>query len=220
MAYRRTPLMEERLADNRERIVRAARGLVAQGGFREAQIAAVATAAGMSTGSIYRYFPSKADLFVGLLTDAAKHEVEILRSIADRDAPAAERLRAAVESFVRRAFEGPWLAYAFIAEPAEPEVDATRIRVRRQFGDVFRSILKDGIAAGEFPLQNDEVASACIVGAFTEAVVGPIAPSAKRTADQEKLIGAIGDFCVRAVSQAAVAPASATPARPKRRGSG
>ncbi|HKY90247.1 MAG TPA: helix-turn-helix domain-containing protein, partial [Nevskiaceae bacterium] len=72
MAYRRTPMMEERLADNRSRILRAARGLVAQGGFREAQIAAVAAAAGLSTGSIYRYFPSKAELFVELLSEAAR----------------------------------------------------------------------------------------------------------------------------------------------------
>jgi AcrR family transcriptional regulator len=181
---------------------------VAQGGFREAQIAAVASAAGLSTGSIYRYFPSKADLFVELLTEAAKHEVEVLRAAASGPGTAADRLRATVESFVRRAFEGPWLAYAFIAEPAEPEVDAQRIRVRRQFGDVFRTILRDGMASGEFPQQNDEAASACIVGAFTEAVVGPIAPTARRLADQEKLVDSIGTFCVRAVSATpAAAPA-------------
>jgi AcrR family transcriptional regulator len=156
----------------------------------------------LSTGSIYRYFPSKADLFVELLSEAAKHEVDVLRAAASGPGTAADRLSATVESFVRRAFEGPWLAYAFIAEPAEPEVDAQRIRVRRQFGDVFRTILRDGMAAGEFPQQNDEAASACIVGAFTEAVVGPIAPTARRVADQEKLIESICTFCVRAVAGA------------------
>ena len=60
MAYRRSALMEERLASNRERILAAARQLIAQGGYREAQIAAVAAEAGMSTGVIYRYFRSKA----------------------------------------------------------------------------------------------------------------------------------------------------------------
>ena len=69
MAYRRSPLMQERLADNRERILRAARTLIARGGFREASIAAVAQEVGRSTGAIYRYFPSKAGLFVELLTD-------------------------------------------------------------------------------------------------------------------------------------------------------
>ncbi|MCB1796286.1 MAG: TetR family transcriptional regulator, partial [Candidatus Competibacteraceae bacterium] len=52
MAYRRSPLMEERLANNRDRILVATRKLVSEGGFREAQIAAVAAVAGVSTGMI------------------------------------------------------------------------------------------------------------------------------------------------------------------------
>ena len=63
MTYRRSPLMEERLANNRDRILMATRKLVAEGGFREAQVAAVAAVAGVSTGMIYRYFSSKAELF-------------------------------------------------------------------------------------------------------------------------------------------------------------
>ena len=83
MVYRRSPLMEERLANNRDRILLATRKLVAEGGFREAQIAAVAALAGMSTGMIYRYFPSKAELFVEVLGDAVGAEIEILREIAE-----------------------------------------------------------------------------------------------------------------------------------------
>jgi AcrR family transcriptional regulator len=51
---------------------------VAEGGFREAQIAAVAAVAGISTGMIYRYFPSKAELFVEVLGAAVGAEIEIL----------------------------------------------------------------------------------------------------------------------------------------------
>ena len=66
MAYRRSPLMQERLADNRQRIVRAARKLIASDGFRGASMTAVAAASGLSTGALYRYFPSKAELYVEL----------------------------------------------------------------------------------------------------------------------------------------------------------
>lgn len=74
MVYRRSPLMEKRLANNRDRILLAARKLVAEGGFREAQIAAVAAVAGISTGMIYRYFPSKAELFVEVLAPPSKRK--------------------------------------------------------------------------------------------------------------------------------------------------
>ena len=197
MVYRRTSLMQERLADNRNRILLAARHLIARGGFREASIAAVAGEVGLSIGAIYRYFPSEADLFVELLTDAVSREVQILRSIIDSPGSATERLRAAVESFASRALKGPHLAYAFIVEPTDTEVEAARILGRRQFSDLFREILRQGVRAGEFPPQSIDLSAACIVGAFTEALVRPVAPAAK-PAHSRQLIRAIAEVCVRA----------------------
>ncbi|NLB12462.1 MAG: TetR/AcrR family transcriptional regulator [Gammaproteobacteria bacterium] len=199
MAYRRTRLMEERLASNREKMLRAARRLVAEGGFRNAQIAAVAAEAGVSTGTIYRYFPSKAELYVEVLTAAVNNAIAILHEVIGARDNARAQLDAAVASFVRRALTGPNLAWAFIAEPAEAEVDAERIRARKRLGDVFKSVLKHGVASGEFPKQNLDASAACIVGAFTEALVGPIGPSRKSLRDKERLVGAICTFCLRAV---------------------
>ena len=48
--------MQARMAQNRHTIFQAARGLIAVGGFKEAQMAAIAEQAGVSTGLIYRYF--------------------------------------------------------------------------------------------------------------------------------------------------------------------
>jgi AcrR family transcriptional regulator len=201
MSYKRSSLMEERLADNRQRILKAARALVAEGGFHHASIAAVAASAGLSAGAIYRYFPSKAALFVEMLADAVTHEVAILRTIEQGEGSVASRLGAAVESFANRALEGPYLAYAFIAEPAEEEVDEARLLAREQFGEVFKSLLIEGIGAGEFPPQSVDIGAACIVGAFTEALVRPIAPKAKRESRSE-LVQAIVAFCLRAVGAA------------------
>ncbi len=195
--------MEERLADNRERILLAARKLIAGGGLREASITAVSQVAGLSTGAIYRYFPSKADLFVEVLTSAVDYEVAILQGIIVKPGTDTERLRAAVRSFASRALEGPHLAYAFIAEPADPEVDAARILCRERFGEVFKTVLRNGIASGEFPKQSVDVSAACIVGAFTEALTRPVAPTTKPAASGKKLVDAIADFCVRAVVGAA-----------------
>ncbi|MCC8668569.1 TetR/AcrR family transcriptional regulator [Xanthomonas arboricola] len=199
MAYRRSALMEERLAGNRERILHAARALIAEGGYRNAPVTAVAAAAGVSTGQIYRHFPSKAELFVEVLNAAVQREMTILRAITTTQASAAERLRNAIATFVRRALAGPALAYAFIAEPVESEVDAERIRGRRLFGEVFRQLLAEGVAAGEFPPQSLDAAAACTVGAFTEALVGPIAPSRGDPQQGEQLVEAICGFCLRAV---------------------
>jgi AcrR family transcriptional regulator len=214
MAYRRSPLMQERLADNRQRIALSARRLIAKGGFREASIAAVATDVGLSIGAIYRYFPSKAELFVEVLTNAVTHEVAILDAIIAGPGTATERLRSAVKSFAARALEGPHLAYSFIAEPIDPEVDAARIVCRQRFGEVFEKVLKVGVKSGEFVEQPVQLTAACIVGAFTEALIRPVTSTAKAS-DKAKLIDAIADFCVRAASGEPVAkkPARRTPVK-------
>jgi AcrR family transcriptional regulator len=193
--------MQDRLADNRARIMRSTRQLIARGGFRAARIAAVASAAGLSTGAIYRYFPSQAQLFIEVLSAAVAHEIELLERITAAPQPAAMRLQNAVEAFARRALEGRNLAYAFIAEPIGAPVEVARLRSRREFSEVFQRLMIAGIQSGEFPQQDAEVAAACIVGAFTEALVGPIAPGSKAASPRARarLIGAIGRFCVAAV---------------------
>jgi AcrR family transcriptional regulator len=199
MVYQRSEKMEQRLAANRERILEAARRLVSRGGLREARMGSVATEAGLSTGALYRYFPSKADLFVDVLNAAVDREIAILDRIVEGPGSARERLNDAVASFVRRALRGPNLAYAFIAEPTEADVDAARILCRMRFGEVFKTIIRSGIESAEFPDQDVDTSAACIVGAFTEALVGPIAPSTRGVEDEDRLIGAVATFCVSAV---------------------
>jgi AcrR family transcriptional regulator len=204
MGYRQSPRMQERLAGNRAAILKAARGLVARGGFREASMAAVAREAGLSTGALYRYFPSQAGLFVELLTGAVDHECAVLQAVIARPGSAGSRLRAAVECFALRALDGPRRAYAFMVEPTDTEVEATRILCKRQFSAVFEGVIRAGVRSGEFPAQQPAVTAACIVGAFTEALVGSIAPrteSLGKTA-RSRLVKAIAEVCLRAAGSA------------------
>lgn len=201
MPYRRTERIEARLASNRESILRAARKLVGEGGFRDAQIAAIASAAGVAIGTIYRYFPSKADLFAEVVRRTSQREVDVAAEIAASGGPAPQRLADAIRAFARRALRGRRLAYALIAEPVEPEVDAARLEYRHALGKVFETILADGIQAGEFPPQAVEASAACLVGALIEGLVGPLAPtSATPHEEGGSLVESIVAFCLRAVS--------------------
>ena len=201
MSYRRTERVEARLASNRERILRAARRLVGEGGFREAQIAAIASVAEIAIGTIYRYFPSKADLFAEVVSTTSEREIEVVARIAESGGPASQRLADALRAFASRAIRGRPLAYAMIAEPVDPEVDNVRLRYRHALSEVLETILADGIAAGEFPAQNLKASAACLVGALIEGLVGPLAPtSVNADEDGARLVEAIVTFCLRAVS--------------------
>src|SRR4051794_6753360 len=113
MPYRRTAQTDARLAAARERIVEAARQQVAEGGYASASVQAVARRAGVATGSVYRHFPSKADLFSEVFRRASQRELDVVRALTeDHSRPAAERVAAAVEAFARRALAAPVMAYA------------------------------------------------------------------------------------------------------------
>lgn len=200
MAYRRTDRVQEQLQDKRNRILQAVRTVVGEVGFRGAQVVTVAEAAGVATGTVYRHFPSKGDLFAEALALNAGHEIEVVTAVARSEGAAMARLADAIRTFALRAIRAPRLAWAMIAEPAEPEVDAARLVSRRAFADVFEGLIADGIAEGDFPPQNARLAAAGLIGALTEGLIGPLAQDADSQPNAEALAHDITAFCLQAVS--------------------
>ncbi|MGI9024642.1 MAG: TetR/AcrR family transcriptional regulator [Burkholderiaceae bacterium] len=193
---------QPRAIDKKTRILQAARSVVAEGGFRELQMNAVANAAGVAVGTIYRYYPSRAELCAAVVSIISQREVEVLAEVATADGAPSDKLRDAVRTFAARAIRGRRLAYALIAEPIDPEVESTRLDYRRAIGRVFEAILHEGIASGEFRAAQDvEVSVACLVGAFMEGLVGPLAPDARGIETRANEIAeSISVLCLAAVS--------------------
>jgi AcrR family transcriptional regulator len=200
MPYRPTERTEARRHETRERIVDAAHELIALGGYREAQVAAVAERAGAATGTFYRHFPSKSELFAEVFRRASQREVDATRAAGQSAAPrAVDRLAAAVEVFARRALRGRRLAWALLAEPVDPAVEAERLVYRRAYAAVFEEILRAGLDAGELPPQNVELTAAALVGALGEALVGPLSPVAGDV-DPDALVADLVAFSMRSVT--------------------
>ena len=199
MVYRQTEKATQRLADKRARILAAARELVADGGWTAAQVDTVAAKAGVATGTVYRHWSSKAELCAEIVATVSAREVGIVAAVADADGTPVEKLEAAIRTFAGRALRGRRLAYALIAEPVDPEVETVRLDYRAQLARCFERVLREGIMRGAFPPLDPAVAAACIVGAFMEALVGPLAP-AKGTGPRadRALVDQITHFCLRA----------------------
>lgn len=199
MVYRQTEGATRRLADKRARILAAARALVADGGWQAAQVDNVAAKAGVATGTVYRHWSSKAELCAEIVASVSTREVGIVQAVAEADGSPAEKLASAIRTFAGRALRGRRLAYAMIAEPVDPEVETVRLDYRAQLARCFERILRQGIMRGAFPRLDPAVAAACIVGAFMEALVGPLAPAKGTGARADRhLIDQITQFCLRA----------------------
>jgi AcrR family transcriptional regulator len=190
----RTPSPSKRAS-----ILRAARELVTGVGFRDTQMNAVAETAGVALGTLYRYFPSKAELMVEVVANVAQREVDAVAKIAV-NGTAAERLSASAWLFASRALLGRKLAHALVAEPVEPEIESARLKYRRKLARVFEGIIEQGIRDGEFPTQNVPASAACIVGSLFEGLVGPLALDSLSTGERQGQAKAIVAFCLRGTS--------------------
>jgi AcrR family transcriptional regulator len=201
MAYRSTERTEARRAEVRERIVTAALELIAEGGYVNASVAAVAGRAEVAVGTVYRYFPSKAELFAEVFRRGSQREVDAMRAAAaaTEGASAAERIAAGNDAFVRRALAGRRLAWALLAEPVDPAIEAERLTFRESYHDVIREIVADGVDSGELPDQDPEATAAALVGAISEFMLGPLSPTASNGAEPKLVAASLNAFCIRAI---------------------
>lgn len=201
MAYRPTERTEKRKAQAREAILAAAIDQLAVGGYASATVQAVASRAGVATGTVYRHFPSKADLFAEAFRRASGREMDVFAELmSDDQRTAADRIAAALEAFSRRALASPTRAYALIAEPVDPAVEAERLAFRRGYRDLLVQVLGQGVESGELAPHDQETVAAALVGAIGESLVGPLSPAPDRGPRRhEALVAALIQFCLNAL---------------------
>ena len=188
----------------RERLLRSAQELVEEGGYGAASVAAVAERAGLAAGTLYRHWRSKEELFVELFRVVCDREVAAVEAAA-REAVARSdvaSVQAVLITFAQRALRNRRLAWALLAEPVDPLVDAERIAYRRRYARVLVERLRAAVASGEIPEQDVELTGAALVGGVGEALVGPLSPVAAGSSPAAELLDALGGFVARAVGAA------------------
>jgi AcrR family transcriptional regulator len=186
-------------AGTRARLLHAGVELVSERGYGGASVAAIAERAGVSTGALYRHFPSKADLFVELFRRTADHELAALRAAAAEHDQYLDRLDAVLTAYASRALATPRLTWALVYEPVDSLVDVERLVYRRRYREEMAELIRLAIAAGNIPDQSPDLAAAAVVGAIAEALVGPISPLPDAPASEAETIDGIVRFCRRAL---------------------
>lgn len=194
-------MTEQVLSPTRERLLHAAQELIEDGGYGAASVAAIAGRAGVAAGTLYRHFASKEQLFVELFRTVCSREERAMQMAAEQmnGAGAVARLEEVLATFARRALRNPRLAWALIAEPVDPLVDAERLAYRERYAAVIAESLRAGIESGEVPEQNVTLTAAALVGGCGEALVGPLSPLAQERPVSHEVVDALRTFVRRAV---------------------
>jgi AcrR family transcriptional regulator len=130
--------------ERRRQLLELSTELFAKHSFAELSMARIAKEAGISKALLYHYFPSKHDLFLATLGEAAAEVSR--RTEPDPSLPPAEALAASLDSFLAWADENE-LAYRKLIESAGsvPEVGALITEVR----DRTSARILAGIGASE-----------------------------------------------------------------------
>ena len=142
----------------REQILEGGRRAFIAGGFRGASVPSIAAEAGVSVGLIYRYFPSKEELFLELCLSGEPDE---LRELAERIAPIedpVERLTAAIDSYFDALFHAigaPLVLQALAAAPSDERIRAAHARRGDDLRGFAALFTRDAIRRGEMPAATD-----------------------------------------------------------------
>ncbi|HEY1834673.1 MAG TPA: TetR/AcrR family transcriptional regulator [Solirubrobacteraceae bacterium] len=140
---------EQRRAQTRERLLSAARGVFARGGFHGASVEEIASEAGYSTGALYSNFDSKEDLFLALMErEIELHASEIVAAVRD-EASVSERAQGGARQWMALIEREPealllfmeFWAYGVRDPDIRPKVAASFAQAR----GVLTGLIADGV---------------------------------------------------------------------------
>lgn len=135
--------------ETRERLLRAAAAVFARLGYQKASIGDITAEAGLSSGSIYGHFGSKAELFVATLRTHSAREIERLLGGGDAIDVAALITDRGSALDRPRAAEGSLVVEAIVAAKHDPKVAELLLDAFGRRERAFAELLRGAQASGQ-----------------------------------------------------------------------
>jgi AcrR family transcriptional regulator len=150
-------------------ILVAASEVLAERGYHDTNLDEIAERIDVGKATLYHYFPNKEALVMACMDALGTDVIRQLREIAsDTAGTARERLVALIQRQVDiMVNESPQLATLFRQPLDWPESYQKRIReLRREHYGIFQSVMRDGIADGEFVVDDENATMHNLFGAM------------------------------------------------------
>jgi AcrR family transcriptional regulator len=189
-------------SSKRERIIEAGLKLFANESYQAVTMDRVAEAAGVAKGTLYLYFQSKEDLYLGILTDGMESMARNYQASVDSRADVKVRLRRAITLSIEFYDQRRDLLRLMMTE--EPRMPEARNRLREEWRDrgvrFFNSLIEEGVQSGAFRAVDARLATFAILGSIRSVM---LFYGVQRPVDQ---IGdELGETVVRGLSHDAAA---------------
>ena len=171
----------------RERIERVAMGLFVAQGVSETSIRDIAQGAAIAEGALYRHFRGKDELIRELFERHYAAFATRLAALAASERGSRDKLRAMIGECCR-VFDADPVLFRFLLLVQHHSL--RRIAGPDTPVEVVRQVIVDGMAAGEIPAGDADLATALVMGLILQPatfktygrLAGPLAPLADRLA--------------------------------------
>jgi AcrR family transcriptional regulator len=146
----RRPAQEDLWASRREQIMEAAAHLFARHGYADADTQLLAEKLGVGKGTIYRYFPSKEDVFLGAVDRVMRMLHERIEGGIRGVADPLDRIAAAIRAYLAFFADHPDFAELLIQERAQfkDRQKPTYFQHREKHIERWRGLYRELIAQG------------------------------------------------------------------------
>ncbi|HEY2192579.1 MAG TPA: TetR/AcrR family transcriptional regulator [Actinomycetospora sp.] len=161
----------QRKRDERvRRIVAAAAEVFGERGYDAANLEDVAERLDVTKGSLYYYFAGKDELATAAIETLGTDWTERLEGLPADGSPG-RRLRTLVREHVAIAVrEYPAALRLFLVPDSWPDTLRARIHdLRRRHDQVFRQVVREGVAAGEFAIVDEDATLQAMHAAMSQA---------------------------------------------------
>jgi AcrR family transcriptional regulator len=164
-------MRDEILAYKRERILEEAVKLFYERGFTGTTLDDIAAELGVTKPFIYTHFRGKVELLAALCKPTIEMSLEAIVSASARSGTPTERLRHAITDFTKVVLQRqPNIAIYFREEKnLSREALAEITALRKRFDHLLSALLLEGVAAGEFEIEDHSIAALALGGMISWA---------------------------------------------------
>ncbi|HBY08076.1 MAG TPA: TetR/AcrR family transcriptional regulator [Chloroflexi bacterium] len=159
--------------DTRYRILSAAINIFSQKGYHNTRVDEIVEAAETSKGGVYFYFPSKQDIFLGLVDEFANLLENRISIAIDQQTSGIHRVDAALQACLDTFSEYRKLAKIFLVQAVGLGLvfEEKQQQIHTRFVEIIQTYLDQAIEEGEIEPMDSQIAAYAWMGAINEVVI-------------------------------------------------
>jgi AcrR family transcriptional regulator len=173
MVYKKTQKVREKLQNKKEKIIKAAKEILAEKSYGEISIKAIAKKAGIATGTFYLYFSNKEALIDSIVEEMYQELLAVIKSERSKYDCVFDKLQASMEACLKLFIKEENLAKILLVKlPGINNAFNKKLaEIEKELIKLTKKDLDDLKTQGLLPEQDTLVSATAFVGTFRQVLI-------------------------------------------------